>query len=200
MLRRALAASTLFCFVLCGSAASADESGDEKVEPDFAHNGTYLQAGGTNAIEVFRDLGPLSAESADAQGFNLRWGRRSNERIAIEGQFEWLNDFVLSGPGGGSGSFDTVALSVNAKVFALTGRVQPYALLGMGTLITSGPATSEVGFMGRLGAGVDVWVTEALAISLEAGYVLPSGRTRNFDHVAVAWSFVYRFASEEEDY
>ena len=81
----------------------------------------------------------------------------------------------------------------------MTGRVQPYALLGMGTLITSGDPSSEVGFMGRLGAGVDIWITEAIAGSLEAGYVLPTGRTRGFDHVSIAWSFVYRFSSDEDE-
>lgn len=214
MLRAALAVGAVLWSTLGGFPASADASEDaeetEEAELNFAHNGTYLQAGGSNAIEVFRDIAPFSGESA--VGFNLRWGRRSTQRIAIEGQLEYLSNFRLKAPNGNTARFNWYTVSVNAKVFALTGRVQPYALLGMGVGIASGDKLgdigftgaladgSDIGFTGRVGAGGDLWITESLAASLEAGYVLPTGRIKDFDNVAVAWSLVYRFAIDAEDY
>ena len=85
----------------------------------------------------------------------------------------------------------------------MTGRVQPYALLGLGVMFDDdstpgGSSSSDSAFVGKLGLGFDVWATDWLGMNLEWTYQLPSGTLRDLDYMAVTWSVVYRFSDEEE--
>jgi opacity protein-like surface antigen len=98
---------------------------------------------------------------------------------------------------------DLLTLTVNLKVPLLTGRVQPYALLGGGvgfvfrdnkfprrqilpSPVSSNPTRFEeyvdvqdTGAILRLGAGVDTYVTEHIYLSTEFAYVASQGEAFN---------------------
>ena len=50
-----------------------------------------------------------------------------------------------------------------------------------------------------IGAGLDVYVTERIGISLESAYVLATGRSGNYDNITVSWSLFYRFDNEDDE-
>lgn len=196
MLRRALAVGAVMS-VIFAVGAGAEEAEEEL---PFADARSYIQFGGTNAVENF-DFSSVSADSA--VGFNIRWGKRVQPHFSVETQFEYLGDFEMkSGPL--RGNPDIYNVGVNVKGFPLTGRIQPFVVAGFGGTITTSTGditsidSSGAGFSTRFGGGLDLYATESLALSLEAAYVIPTGEVRNYEHLSVGWSLVYRFASEDE--
>src|SRR5207253_10975260 len=94
--------------------------------------------------------------------------------------------------------YDGWGISGNVKGFFLTGRWQPYAVIGVGYLDIRGhhvPRTSQPGddVDMRFGIGMDGYITEHIAIGPEVAYVLPFGDVENFDMVTVALGLRYRF-------
>ena len=200
MLRRALLVSAVTASLI---AASVEARADDEPEAlPFADARTYFQAGGTNGIETF-DL-PSSVQADNGLGFNLRFGKRVDPHFAVEAAFDWIGGFGLK-EAPLTGSVDVWTLGVNVKAYLLTDRVQPFLLLGMGGLFVTGGNTIQnlrdngSGFMGRFGAGLDVYVTERIGISVESAYVLPTGRSGNYDNITIGWSLFYRFGNEDDE-
>jgi opacity protein-like surface antigen len=117
-------------------------------------------------------------------GVDARFGYRATPRLAFEFDYQWQAGFdsrneALTPPL----EIDTHLLSLNAKLFALTGRWQPYALLGASLLIFNTeivgrppkPWDLDVGFAPRFGAGIDFYVTQHWALTLEGTYIVPVG-------------------------
>ena len=87
----------------------------------------------------------------------------------------------------------------------LTGRYQPFLLLGGGMTSVDAKLTkdnvglglssnqNENSFTMRFGGGIDLYATEHVVVSLEADYVLPTGDLNALDYVTVSWGFQYRF-------
>ena len=93
----------------------------------------------------------------------------------------------------------TWALTGNAKVFVLTGRTQPYALIGIGVLeaelefVGAGLSQTESGFAVRFGGGLDFYITENVVASAGVDYVLPTGDVEDLDYVSFGAGIQYRF-------
>ena len=105
----------------------------------------------------------------------------------------------------------------------MAGRIQPYALAGLGATIVvteQGNAPGfipshgdSVGFVMRFGLGVDFYATENIVLSFEGAYALSTGSAgrgaetsgkdrlpeegylplKNLDHVALSLGATYRF-------
>lgn len=143
-------------------------------------------------------------------GVAVAAGYRLNSRVAIEGEFEWAKadvdfDIKLEAPGfedftdsSKVGEYSYWLLSANAKLFILTGLIQPFALVGVGV------TTQEVDFDGaskekdtgvgfRFGGGADIYVTQNAAITADFTYVLTEGDVEDNDlmslNVGVLWRF-----------
>ena len=93
-----------------------------------------------------------------------------------------------------------MAITTDLKGFLLTGRLQPFALVGIGTTIGevrdsfgAGLEIEEADFVARFGGGLDFYLTESLALTLDASYVLPTGDLADFDYVSLGWGLQYRF-------
>jgi len=128
----------------------------------------------------------------DSPGFDIRGGYRLHPNFAIEGEIQYFTGFDLNIDNMSTrgetinlnekfGSIDTLAVTVNAKGYVLTGRVQPYGLFGIGLAranfdpeIEGVDSQDDNQFAVRFGAGVDFYATENIVINAEAGYLLPT--------------------------
>jgi opacity protein-like surface antigen len=133
-----------------------------------------------------------------AFGVNGRIGYRLHPRVAVEGEFEWIDGFdfkvadnekLVRG--------ETWFASGNVKAFVLTQRFQPFVLVGAGyyhakyklldTKETDGDAAL------RAGLGFDGYITEHVVITFDAQYVLPFGDVDDLDYTSIGVGVQYRF-------
>jgi opacity protein-like surface antigen len=177
--------------------------------PDYARTGWYLQGGVAYGFEDFdqggsnNELGGLDVD--DSFGYDVRAGYRLSERVAVEAQFQHFLEFDLDENSGSSADISALdadlelwAATVNGKFFFTTGRIQPYALAGIGygegeVDVKGSGSTSEGDFLGRVGLGVDAYATENLGIALEAGYIIPTGDIEDLNVIPVNLNAFWRF-------
>lgn len=213
---RSLAISTIFLFLAAGPVSAESPAlayHEPEFEPeldpkpnkrDYARPGAYLGLSGVFALENFRDdaidvLGS-GTDFDESGGFSGRLGWRANRHLAAEIQHEWIEGFDLQQFAGDHSEIRTWSTTANLKVYLATGLFQPYLVAGTGVTrgwVRNSPPGgvdfNEVEFVGRAGAGIDFYVTEALALNFEATYVAPTGDLNDFDRVALGWGVQYRF-------
>ena len=160
-------------------------------QDQYARTGFYVGLGGTVGVDNF-DSGP--AEFDASLGLNALGGYRFHPRIAGELQYEWTSGFE-----GSNNPLEVVGnlFTVNGRVYLLTDRIQPNLLAGIGFLSAEasafGASIGDTGFAARLGAGVDYYVTENLALALDGSYVFTTGGVDGLDYGSFDWGFRYRF-------
>lgn len=157
---------------------------------DYAATGCYIGAGGSYAFELFDRTGSGSSV-ADSFGFFVTTGYRLHPNIAVEARYDHFVEFDLD-----PGQYDGWALTANAKGYMLTGRFQPYGLIGLGYIDidaknTSGRAGDSA--VMRFGLGMDAYITEHLSVGPEVAYVLPFGDASDFDMITLSLGANYRF-------
>jgi opacity protein-like surface antigen len=183
------------------AAAPAAAMQYEEEAPDYAAVGPYLGIGGNYAIQNFQDHGPGNV--GNSAGFHVRGGYRVHPYVAVEALYEYFSEFDNDGRAKFSNldqtdHYDGWAVTANVKGYMLTGRWQPYALLGLGyvdinghnVVDKSGPGN---GFEMRFGLGMDACITEHVAIGPEVAYVLPFDDANNMDLITVALGLRYKF-------
>ena len=198
-------------------AAGGNAAQAEPPQPDYARSGWYLGLGGIFAIEDMSldttQLGMVPPQPAatdpnfgNSGGVDFRAGYRVNSRVAVELDYQFQAGFDSSNPavvlpGTGGIEIDTHLLSLNAKVFAATGRWQPYGLLGASLLIFNKeivdrkpkPWNIDYGFAPRFAAGLDYYICENWALTLEGTYIVPVGVLDGANYGTVGGGFQYRF-------
>jgi opacity protein-like surface antigen len=207
---------TVACWIMDGRARDGESPQD-----GFDRRGWLLGLGGSYAVGNFKDAEeriiqstlrpfPVSLSVDDGKaGFQVRAGRRCNKRYSAELEAEWTSTFEgqISNPQQGvvtDVSFDPLFISANSKGYLLTGRFQPFVLVGVGSLSVESTATTVVAPVEsskaeftalalRLGGGLDVYATKHIVVDMEASYVLPvSGRTE-FEYISIGLGLQYRF-------
>jgi len=163
-------------------------------EINYAALGPYIGLGGLYAVELFDDQG--NSRTGNSGGFHVQAGYRFHARAAAEIRYEYYHEFDVD-----PGHIDGWSTTLNLKGYLLTGRFQPYALLGMGFLSAGGSAGNDPeaahpsnGFGMRFGAGFDAYVTENLSIGPEFAYLLPTGSANDLDMFTVGLGLQYKFA------
>jgi opacity protein-like surface antigen len=208
--------TVLTCLLLLIAVAPARAEGPD-AGYDFARSGWYLGAGVSIGFEAFSGIAEMedsldtNVKVGNAFGVNARAGYRLFPWLALEGQFEWLSSFnyiaedVL--PPGETDVRDATfaevedyTLTVNAKGYPLTGRVQPFGLVGLGgmlaknTLRFQNDRTVDVGgFVARFGGGVDYYLDESWILSADVSYLLTTGNVEDTDRVSLGIGIQYRF-------
>jgi opacity protein-like surface antigen len=199
----------------CAVAIQAQAEDDELL---YAQRGVYLSAAANYMIptrpddisdEVEKSLGggPLVSSDVDnSWGMNARLGYRLNPRMAVEGQFEWVANFEVDAQVAGVESKEEIALmalTANGKYFFLTGRIQPYAVAGLGwgrsrvKPAIGGSTNRENGWVARGGAGVNIYGSPDVAFTLETSYVHPaSGNIEDLDYVSFNAGLMLLFYGE----
>jgi opacity protein-like surface antigen len=175
-----------------------------RAQEGYSREGIYAVASGSYAFAIFKDQFEegfkVQVNPDNSLGFDLRAGYRLHPHVAMELELEWLDGFELDLAGATQSEIETLGLSYNFKPYFMTGKVQPYLLVGVGILrakfkVNPVPSISQrqTDFAARFGGGVDAYVTENVALNLGVTYVLPSGQLSEIDHVSLAWGVMYRF-------
>lgn len=163
---------------------------DGAAQADYARSGPYAAALGVGAIETFDHTGPF--DFSDGGGFNIRGGWRFLPRLAAEMQFEYVAGFSDQGI-----DIDIWNLMWNAKAFLLTDRWQPYALFGLGVAEANadGPGGSidDHDFAIRVGGGLDFYVNEHVALTVESAWIKPTDDIKDVNYVTIGGGIQYRF-------
>lgn len=153
-------------------------------------NRAYLGGGLAYAVPNFSGFNDNTHEAESTFGFDLRAGHRWRY-VAAEVDFQYHTRFDLTvddprNPGRRkSETLKAFTLAPNVKVYPLSGRFQPYVLLGLGlqhTRTGSGLDDGEAG-VARFGGGFELYFVESLAVFFEGGYGL--GIKSDYDIIPV---------------
>jgi opacity protein-like surface antigen len=133
-------------------------------------------------------------------GLDARVGYRFHPRLAGEVQFQWFPKADIEFADVKAMKLETLTLTGNAKGYLLTGRVQPFLLVGVGLMhfdakdkLGLGLRAKGEGFAARFGGGVDVYLNRNFLLALDTSYVLPTGDVDGLDHVSFSLGLQYRF-------
>jgi opacity protein-like surface antigen len=191
----------------------ADDAPAAEETDEYRQRGLYLTAMALGAFPTVQDgflerwSGGASGVSADpGAGASGRLGYRVAERLAVEVGGDWVNEIQVDGTVNGQSQSARAKLwnvTGNARWFFRDQRFQPYALLGAGygqvDLSTGGSSPlagqggSRDGFVARFGLGADLYAKRDVALTFEAGYVLPTGDIRGTDYFSIALGLTLRF-------
>jgi len=193
--------ATALIAVIAGAACAGDE---------FNRPGPYVGIGPAGGLTNFG--GALSG-FGNSLGFNFRGGYRFNDYMAIEGLYEYMDDFGNSFTSTdrqvkASASIQTSNFSLLAKViFPTLGipQLQPFVSGGIGLLNANGsgklnvrsatvdrtPSATE--FAGRVDGGVDYFLTRDVSTFFDVGYVIPTGQLSNMNYLSLSAGVKYNF-------
>ena len=220
-----VAAAALATF-LCWTASYVESRSDapaaagDRQDAGYDRRGWLVGVEGAYAIENFReeeeadrlasqDPFPVSLSMGNTGGLSGRLGYRCNRRFSAEVEVEWLDDFAGELSEDSQGPVDALTLgpiftSVNAKGYLLTGRFQPFLLVGGGALSVESVTRSLVNESGsksltqtmftmRFGGGIDFYATEHVVVNVSADYVLPIAGIQNLEYITIGAGLEYRF-------
>jgi hypothetical protein len=163
------------------------------VEPEPAPSGYwYVGVGGIFSIENFH------CDADNAWGYNVRAGRRINDYVAVEAEWEHPVDRFddadkVDGFGRLDGDVNVWNVTANGRFYPITGRAQPYILVGGGYGQANLPHDDNHGFVARFGLGVDVLITDAFGVTTGVDYVLGTGNLSDYDQIPVSVGIFYNF-------
>lgn len=174
----------LSAVLLVSTLAAQVSRADDKFEP-FG----YLTVGGSYGRDLmdgtFDDAfsGVVHTTIADTWGANAHLGYRFNKFLALEAEYEWMKDFRIRLDGVSLGKMQTQVATVNLKVVAPYGMVEPWFSAGGGMIFTSvdksffsdwDVATGV--FTTKFGAGVDFWLSKNFVLTTGATVVANSAK------------------------
>jgi opacity protein-like surface antigen len=157
---------------------------------DYARTGAYVGAGLALGWESY-DGSPGGFDTGI--GFDAWGGYRFHPHFAGELEIEYVDRVDL-----GTLNTDLLTFTGNLKGYLLTGRVQPFALVGIGVTRVGASvggfgSGDEAGFGARFGGGIDFYVCENVSLGATASYVLATGDIDGFDYVSLVMGAQYRF-------
>ncbi len=173
-----------------------------QAEDDYGRSGFYLGVGLGLGWERFEDTGGFS-DFYNGIGLDGWAGYRFDPHFAAELQLEYLDRFNTSFMGVNIDT-DVLAFTGNLKAYPMTGRVQPFAVVGMGFLRAEGISASNTDFAARFGGGVDFYDSPNVSLGATVSYVLNARRQHRrsrpgtggvdgLDYVSLVLGFQYRF-------
>jgi len=170
---------------LCAPAARAD---DPAAAPDFARRGFYLGGGATYGFNLFDSAFDdlfSDVQVGDTWGFYARAGYRPLRWLALDAEYEYLHDFGVKAEGVHLADLRAQTITANLR-FIGPWRFQPYFLLGAGATLFSlnddavpGLEVDHSSFAGRIGVGLDTYLTRNLVIAVGADTVLTTAQVHD---------------------
>ena len=143
-------------------------------EADPADTGFYLGGGVAHAWENFDG----DFDFDDAWGLNAFAGYRFMRYIALEGNFNWYDDFE-SNSTNADVEIWTLMLDLKAMYPVYNDRLVPYLRVGGGYMDAKASAgsldASNEDFAFNFGGGLDYYVTDQVSIGLDGKYVVGTG-------------------------
>ena len=207
--------------IACWTVELATEDDDE-VEPrddDYDRPGWFAGLQGVYAREDYdidreerniQEQTPFEVEFSlnnhDAGGVRGKFGRRCHSRFSVEFEMEWLDDFAgkenLDGEVVSDIKFSTIAGTINTKGYLLTGRVQPFVLVGVGAMSVRGDknpfgsnksSQDDGHLVARFGGGIDFYATRHWVVSGQADYVYSATNLQSTNYISVGFGAMYRW-------
>ena len=209
--------------IACWTVELATEDDDE-VEPrddDYDRPGWFAGLQGVYAREDYdidreerniQEQTPFEVEFSlnnhDAGGVRGKFGRRCHSRFSVEFEMEWLDDFAGKENLTNNGDlvsdikFSTIAGTINTKGYLLTGRVQPFVLVGVGAMsvrgdrnpVGSNKSSQDDGqLVARFGGGIDFYATRHWVVSGQADYVYSATNLQSTNYISVGFGAMYRW-------
>lgn len=183
---------------------------------EYARLGAYVAAGGGAAIRDFRAggagldgrLGTVTGMDTASGSINMRAGYRLHPHVSGELMWEYQTgwDFRVNGDHADLAAWNLLA---NVKVNLTQSRWQPFVIAGIGLArrstdskvllldpkdgITRRVSSEEEAFVGRLGGGLDAYVTDAVSIGAEVAYVFGTGDLNALDYAVTSIVLAYHF-------
>jgi hypothetical protein len=158
-----------------GSASATESEGPG----EFAQSAIY--AG-------FDGVGAFSDDSAGDHtgGVGVRLGWRFHPNLSVEGNYQYYHDLYLN---------DGWSVTGNLKAHLLTGRWQPTLFAGLGYLDSN---TFGGDMLVRVGAGLDVYITENWSIGPELAYLVMPESSGSPDEGFITLSFGVTWRATEQ--
>ena len=158
-------------------------------DPDFGRSGAYIGVGASrtaNLVEAFLDGTPVleDIDVSNSWGVNTRLGYRLTSWFALEAEYEWLDRMNASLDGVHVGSLQMQSATANLRFIVPLRRFQPYFLLGAGAIFIdvdtpfSTLTVDHSAFAGRVGLGLDVYLTENVLVNVGAEGLLSPAEVR----------------------
>jgi len=194
-----------------GTTASAEDGyvgGGAKKKDDFARPGGYLSLGVGGANSTFTgDFDVFNDFLSQALIIGLRGGQRLNRFFAFDVSLDYSAiGFETTLSNGASAEMKSVTGFGNLKLYPIGGRIQPYAMGGVGFVWGAlncydqfgnsaycGVPDEDIVFAGRAGGGLDIYLTPSFAISGEVAYVMPTDTFKDLNYLSYMGHLVFRF-------
>lgn len=140
-------------------------------------------------------------------GFDIGLGYRLARRFAVDASFEWASAGLWADVVERTatqrirsqrprGDLETWITTVNGRFYLTTGRLQPFALAGIGAMkatpVNAAGRRDAYGFASRFGGGLDFYLTRHAAATAVVSYVLATGDTGNSDLLSFRASLTWR--------
>ncbi len=180
-----------YVFVLLASLALLPTSAGAD---DFDRDGWYLglnYAQGFNFVQEAVDaISGGDLDSGDTWGLNVRGGYRFFSWLALEVNYEFMDNFTTNGSFG-STDIQSNTITVGPKFLIPTWRIQPYLLLGFGTQgatldftrafprLYGDGRTTDWNPAARPGLAIACYITQNVVANLEVAGVLVAGKFEN---------------------
>ena len=207
-------AGLLLCTVgLLASSRSASGQ-DAFYRGEYGGTGFYVGAAGAaifhdqleKTVGGFEPNDPFFVGSFDdtdasvgtSYGFQTRIGWRFHPVFAFENRFEWVDRAEVEASDRNLAEVSLWTLSGDLRAYLSTARLQPFAVLGLGATqvewkVPDRSARREFAFSIRAGGGIEVHLTQQLALVLDLTYLIPIEQLEDFQAFSTSWGFTYHF-------
>jgi len=166
---------------------------------DFNRAGAFVGLGFNWQVQGFQ--GPYRDQDyGNSWGFNARGGYRFYDWLAAEGIVEYADRF---GPRTQNATADSISLlstTVNGKFILPLERFQPYLEAGFGLLraddgdgFINSRRDSDLGFAGRLGAGIDLYLTRHISVFVDNSWTMATNNTEDLYFYSLGGGARYNF-------
>ncbi len=174
---------------------------------DTLRDGWYAGARGVYTQVDF----DVAGKARNDFGFNVFAGYRLFKGLASDFEFEYIDAIPVDGKPGPNFDVRTFNLSWNFRAYPLAWafeptsplqRLQPYLSAGVSNQwvqLERQPSgdKDEGNFAGRLGGGLDFYLTESVVLTADAIYTIGTGDVNDFRYLSIGWGLVYRFGGAE---
>ena len=166
-------------------------SGCAVTSTEYSRSGLYAGASVIGLYPDFSDVDDIDLEDGElAFGLGIRGGYRFWDRFAVEVGYEAYNDVETD-----SEDVELETISATGKFYPLTGVLQPYGLIGIGVLQSeiSGVDFDESDTIGRIGVGLEGYLTSWLPLFGELDYRIPEGDSSDLKFATLQFGALFRF-------
>jgi hypothetical protein len=175
------------------------ESTEYQGDGDFTRRGAFAGLGFNWQVPGFQ--GPFLEENyGKSWGFNARGGYRFFDWFAAEAIVEYADKFGPNRARSVAPDISLLSSTVNAKFIVPVERFQPYLELGAGFLYANtgsgffnSISDEDFGFAGRLGAGIDLYLTRNVSLFVDNSWTMSTDNAEDLYFYSLGGGARYNF-------